>query len=1501
MSGTVLVVGGGIGGIQASLDLAESGFRVYLIEKSPSIGGTMAQLDKTFPTNDCAMCIMSPKLVDCARHLNITLLTCSEVVSCGGRAGDFIVTVKRRARYVDETRCTGCAECEGHCPVVVPNEFDIDMSLRHAIYRPFPQASPNVFAIEKNGIPPCRDACPAGCNVQGYIALIGSGRFGEALDVIRKTIPLPGICGRVCGYCEAMCNRASIDEALRIRLLKRFAADYERKARIAGRKGKKAAVTRTIYIRHEKGTGGVEDADSGVEDADNGVKIAIIGSGPAGLTAARDCAVMGYTPVVFEAMKKPGGMLRYGIPGYRLPEDILDYEIDMIIGEGVEIRTETPIGIGLTVAQLQKRGFQAVFIAIGTQKSNRLMIKGEDLAGVLPGIRFLEQRIAGGISLDIRGKIVAVIGGGNTALDAARTALRLGARRVMVIYRRTREQMPVSAEEYEAAVEEGVEFYFLLSPMEIAGRKGRVTGVLLRHMKLGTPDASGRRRPVPVPDSTAFFDADIVIPSPGQGVDETWPGAACENLEMKGNLIRIDPLTLETNLEGVFAGGDAAGSGGYVVHAIAQGHEAAISIDRYIRGEDMRAGRKKKRGPVAGIPPRYIEKKAAMKPDRLPGRERLMSFDEVEKGLTEEEAVEEAKRCLNCSICSECGQCELHCSVKAIDYSQKDTYEDIRVGAILLAPGCERVDPGGLYRLGFGIYPDVITGIHFERMLSSSGPFAGHIRRPSDGMTPEKIAFIQCAGSRDTVAGNEICSSVCCMYAIKEAVIAKEHDPEIQPVIFYMDIRAVGKDFERYYERAKSEYNVRFVRSRVSDVLKRPGSGRLEVRYEGGDGKASEEDVDLVVLSTGFTGGGRLRDIGGVFGLPVNRFGYLAADPLAAVETRIPGLFLCGPAQEPKDIPETIMQANAASAAAAEMLAGARWHDVVEKEYPPERDIGGEGVKIGVFVCRCGINIAATVDVSAVLGYAETLPGVVFAEENLYTCSQDTQDHMKEMIRAHGLNRIVVASCTPRTHEPLFQETIREAGLNRHLFSMANIRDQCSWIHMKEPAYATEKAKDLLRMAVARIGLVEPLPRIPLPVIREVLVVGGGPAGMSAALSLSRQGFPVHLVEKETVLGGNLRNIGSTLEGTSVRDLLDDMIGAIESNPLVTVHSGFVVEEVGGFIGNYTTRIRSRYGEEFIEVRHGVAVIATGAVESKPEGYNYGSDGRIKTGLEFESYLAACDDNSLPRNAVFIQCVGSRESGHMYCSRICCKHTVKNALALKRRNPDASVFVLYRDVRTYGFSEYDYRVARDAGIVFIRYEAAVKPAVLAGKDILVIEVREAMTENSIRIPADAVILAARIDPGYDNETMSRLFKVPLTADGFFLEAHVKLRPVDFATEGVFLAGTAHSPKTTAESISQGRAAAARAAIIISKDTYEAEATIAALNEDLCDGCGICVGVCSYNAIELVDLENDKKIVKLNEAMCKGCGGCVAACPSGAMEQKGFRNSQILAEIDAALQ
>ncbi|TFG64860.1 MAG: FAD-binding protein [Spirochaetales bacterium] len=1487
--GSVLVVGAGIAGVQASLDLADSGFKVILVEQKPAIGGIMAQLDKTFPTNDCSMCIVSPKLVDCSRHHNIKLYAYSEVEGITGTPGNYTVRLKKKARFVEEHKCTGCAECAKHCPVTRPNEFDERLAPRQAIYRPFPQATPNVFVVEKRATSPCTLACPAGCNAHGYVALIRAKKFKEALALVREKIPLPGVCGRVCGFCEDACNREKIDDPIRIRALKRYIADYEIN-------NKEEEDWISGVLREKKAAGPLKE------------KVAVIGSGPAGLTAAHDLARLNFQVTIFEARQVTGGMLRIGIPGYRLPDDILDYEIDLIKKLGVEIRLASPLGKKLTLKNLKDQGFKAVFLAVGKHGSRRMAIEGEDLSGVIPGVAFLRDVYGDKDKAAlVTGKKVAVIGGGNTAIDAVRSALRMGAKEAFIVYRRTREEMPVNPEEIEAAEEEGIKIHYLLAPEKItpaegkaaggtiAGKPGTVDKLVCTRMKLGGFDASGRRRPVPVPGSQVVFEVDIVIPALGQEIDFSMIGDALNDVAIERDLIKVDPVTLATNLDGVFSGGDASGSEGLVVHAIAHGHEAAVSIDRYLRGEDVKAGRKMAPMNAASVPDRIIPKNPSrhlplMDPDKRAG-----DFSEAEFCFSEEQAVEEASRCLDCGVCCNCYQCVIACEAKAVNHNQKDVIEEIEVGSVILTPGCELSNEKAWQNLGYDTYPNVITSLQFERTLSASGPFGGHIQRPSDGGEPKHLAFIQCVGSRDK--DHPYCSSVCCMYALKEAIIAKEHDPEIECEIFYMDIRAYGKGFDAYFERAK-ELGIRFTRCRPLKIEQVEPAKNLRVGYvDEKDGTYRTREFNLVILSAGFKPQEKVQDIADIYDINLTSSNFAETLPFNPVGTSRRGVFVSGPFAQPKDIPETVMEASSAAANAMVELAEVRGTEVEVYELPPERDIRGEAPRVGVFVCHCGKNIGGVVDVPSVAEYAKGLPNVVYAADNLYTCSSDTQEIIKERIKEYGLNRVIVASCSPRTHEPLFQQTIREAGLNPYLFEMANIRDQCSWVHMQEHEAATDKSMDLVRMAVAKANLIEPLQSIPLKVTQKAMVVGGGVSGMTCALSLAKQGYPVFLVEKTGSLGGNALKHDRSLEGHDVKAFVYDLVSQVESHQNITVYKNAALAAVDGFVGNFASTLRSAgNGSAASEVKleHGVAVIATGGSESRPAEYLYGSNPRVITLLELgESFTKG--GFKAPGTAVFIQCVGSREPDHPYCSRVCCTGAVKQAIRMKKENPAAKIFVLYREIRTYGFREEYYELARELGIMFIRYDVDKKPEVSASGEDLTVRVEDPVLMKELEIHPDLLVLSSRIDPNPDNERLSQFFKVPLNAEKFFLEAHVKLRPVEFATDGVFLCGLAHYPKDLNEAVSQGMAASGKAAAILYKDSIDSAGKIAYVNENRCVGCQACISVCPYNAITM---DEDRGVANINEAVCKGCGACTATCRSSAINLKGFKDEQILKILSA---
>jgi heterodisulfide reductase subunit A-like polyferredoxin len=1467
-TGAVLVYGAGIAGIQASLDLAESGFKVYLVERSAAIGGRMSQLDKTFPTGDCATCILSPKLVECGRNKNIEIITLADIESVTGEAGDFEVRIRRNPRYVDLQKCNACGDCAEVCPVSLPSEFDRGLGQRRAIFRPYPQAIPNVYGISKaEGTAPCKHACPAGVNVQGYVALVGQGRFKEAYDLIRERCPLPAVCGRICQHpCEAQCNRGDVDEPVAIRDLKRFAADwvYANRDQFAEQ----------AHVQH-------------LPEETREERVAIIGGGPAGLTAAQDLSQMGYRVTIFEAMPFLGGMLRLGVPEYRLPRDVLDFEIDQLLNDRIEVELNRRIGRDLTLDGLRIQGYAATFVACGAHENLRLDVEGCDCSGVIYALDFLRSVNLGE---PVRvGKRTAVIGGGNAAMDAARAALRLGSDEVTIVYRRSRVEMPALDEEIRLAEEEGVRFQMLASPVRIiVDDGGSAVGMECLRMRLGEPDASGRRRPEPIEGSNFIVQADTVIVAIGQTAD-------LEGLSLGSDgRIPCDD-SLATGIPGVFAGGDAVLGPASLVEAMGHGHRAAEAIHRYISTGEATAQRPVDHKLAPNPLPSATRQPRHPMP-QSPVHERKRDMREIDLGYSEEDAIAEARRCLNCGLCSDCRLCEKVCAPGAIFHDMQPQTEVLRVGAVILTPGSEELEPALRGEYGHGRYANVISSVQFERMLSASGPTDGRVQRPSDGGPVRRIAFIQCVGSRDSVRGNAYCSSICCMSATKEALVAIEHIPDAEIAIFCIDIRAFGKEFDRYVDRARAEHGVRYVRAIPSRVVEMPGTRNPRVRYFDERGEERQEEFDLVVLSVGIRPGASVAELAERLSIHRNRFGFCETDRLAPMVSSRPGVFVAGAFQEPKDIPESVAQASAAAAHAMELLARGRATLTRRHEYPPQRDVTDEEPRIGVFICHCGHNIASVVDVEAVACQAATLPNVVYSETDLFTCSDISQARIRDVIRQHRLNRVVIASCSPRTHEALFQETLRESGLNPYLFSMTNIRDQCSWVHRDDPARATLKACDLMRMAVGRARWLRALETRRVPITPAALVLGGGLAGMTAALSVADQGFDVHLVEKEPELGGNLRSIRYTLEQADIRGFTADLISRVQAHPLITAYMNSRVVEVSGHVGNFKSDIEGPGGAR--TVRHGATIIATGGVERPTEQHLRGRHERVVTQRELEAQLAS---DGLPPDLgecptiVMIQCVGSRTRDAPYCSRVCCSEAVKNALAVKAQRPQAQVIVVAKDIRTYGFRETYFQKAREQGVLFIRYPEEQEPQTLEDQG-LVVRVTDASARRQVLLRPDLLVLSTGIAPAPDNPALSAILRTSLTVDGFFLEAHPKLRPVDLASEGVFVCGLAHSPRFMDETIAQARATAGRAATILARPHLEIGGQVARVDPLKCTACMTCVKVCPYGA----PTTNGRKMVEIQGAKCMGCGSCAAACPAKAIQLQHQEDRQLVAMLDELL-
>ena len=1352
----------------------------------------------------------------------------------------------------------------------LPSDFDQGLSTRKATFKEYAQAIPGAWAIQKADTAPCRLACPAGLNVQGYVQMVKEGKYKEALEIIMEDLPLPGVLGRICPHgCEDACRRCEVDEPVAIRDLKRLAADQFDAREIE---------IECLPTRDEK--------------------IAIIGSGPAGLSAAYHLARKGILSTIYESLPEAGGMLRVGIPEHRLPRDVLDQDIEVITNLGVEIKTNTPLGPDLTVDDLFDQGYKAVYLALGAHKGIELGIPAEKSKGVRQGVDYLrEVNLTGKAET---GKKVGIIGGGNVAIDVARCAVRLGAEEVNIIYRRTRTEMPAWEEEIHAAEVEGTKIAYLAAPQEVLSQDGEVVGLRCIRMELGEPDSSGRRRPIPIPGSEYDIEIDQLIPAIGQYPDLS----AIEDVTglnfSRWGTVEVEDVTYATDREGVFAGGDLQTGPWVAIGAIAAGKEAAESVVRYLDGKEMAEGREpiKKEDPDYCPIPEEMPEEARAKMPELPVEARGGNFKEVELGYEEPSGRSEAARCLNCGYCCECFQCVEACLAEAVAHDQKAQDRGIQVGSVIISSGAATFDPSvfdDFYH--YSKNPNVLTSLEFERILSASGPTLGHLVRPSDDTEPKKVAWLQCVGSRDTnKCGNGYCSSVCCMYAIKDAMIAKEHSHEdLDCAIFNMDIRSFGKDYEKYYDRARYKEGVRFVKARIHTITQIHETGDLLLKYVDDTGELFEETFNMVVLSVGFQVPESSVDLANRLEIDLNHYNFVETDPFSPVATSRAGVYTCGIFEGPKDIPASVTQASAAASKAGVKLAEARGTETKTVELPEEIDVSEKEPRIGVLVCNCGINIAGVVDVPAVEEYAKTLPNVVYAGNALFTCSQDSLENIKELIKEHDLNRLVVAACSPKTHDPIFMDTLEACGLNKYLFEMANIRNQDSWVHSGEPEAATEKAKELLRMSVARSANLRQLHEKVIQVNPKALVIGGGVAGMTAALDLGEQGFEVFLVEKANQLGGMSRKLHHTIEGGDIQAYLKTLTQSVEAQKNINLFTDATITGFSGYKGNFSTDIEVGADKTQHTIGHGVMIVATGGNEYKPKEFFYGEDDRVVTQVELGDILEEKGAADLA-SVVMIQCVGSRNDENPNCSRICCQNAVKNALDIKKSNPDAMVYVLYRDIRTYGILEDYYAEARKQGVVFIRFDKDTPPDVKSTDDGLMVTVKDHVLQRDIEIQADLLSLSAGVTAA-DTDDVSGIMKLNRNPEGFFIEKHVKLSPVDMPGEGIFLCGTAHGPKLITEAISQAHAAASRATTFLSKSEIRLSAITAQIDTDYCVKCLTCVRACPF---DVPVFNEDEKLIDIDDAICRGCGVCACVCPRQTIQLNYYEDDQVMSKIDALL-
>jgi heterodisulfide reductase subunit A len=889
-----------------------------------------------------------------------------------------------------------------------------------------------------------------------------------------------------------------------------------------------------------------------------------------------------------------------------------------------------------------------------------------------------------------------------------------------------------------------------------------------------------------------------------------------------------------------------------------------------------------------------------------------------------------------------------------VDLDEQETEYNVRVSAVILSLGYALSDPTEYEELGYGRFPNVIHSMQYERLASRSGPTEGIVMRPSDGKLPQRIAWLQCVGSRDEK--HPYCSSVCCMYATKEAMLAKQRAVPAPPrspsadsgqapptlggkvegevggvhcQIFMMDERAFNKEFNAYYQQAREQYGVEYTRCRISAVREDPETHDLILRYPDSDGEIVESRFDMVVLSVGALPPSGSRDLADLLGIELNPYGFCATDKFAPLETSKPGIYVCGTFASPKEIAETILDAAGAAGDVMRLLSGEIGAQAHGHKYPfwetddlpPERDVTGEEPRIGVFVCRCYPSIAGIVDTDAVADFAAGLPGVVHVETMDYACLEEGQEQIRRAIQTlevseESLNRVVVAACSHRTHEPLFQRIVRQAGLNPYLLEMANIREHCAWPHVDDPAGATRAAKELVRLAVARARLAEPVHKQAIEPVRRALVIGGGVSGMTAALNIADAGYDVTLVEREAGLGGNLQHIYYVAEGDNPQRLLRDLTNRVMGHRRIDVLTRSEVITHEGSVGAFHSTIRTALGE--VEIEHGATIVATGGQEWRGDVYLLGQDERVVTSLDLEEIIAHRPEQIVGlKEVVSIQCV-RRPGGVEYCSRTCCTNTMKNAIRIKLLNPNCRVVVLYKDIITYGFREKFYTEARQRGTIFVRYDEAHMPQVRvtpppsppfppqvggdrggAGgeKGVLEVVAWESSLQQDIVLHPDLLSLSMAIEPSEGTEKLAHILDVPLSSEGFFMEAHLKMRPMDFAREGIFICGMAHYPKFIEECITNAQAAAGRAITILSTPQMYIGGVISVVDQSKCVGCLTCVRTCPFEIPKVrysdTGVGEIKGAAYIDPAVCTGCGTCAAECPAKAIQLVAYRDDQIM--------
>jgi heterodisulfide reductase subunit A len=855
--------------------------------------------------------------------------------------------------------------------------------------------------------------------------------------------------------------------------------------------------------------------------------------------------------------------------------------------------------------------------------------------------------------------------------------------------------------------------------------------------------------------------------------------------------------------------------------------------------------------------------------------------------------------------CEGCNRCVDVCPTNAINLDEEPWEETLHVGAIILAMGYTLTNPLELAEFGYGRYLNVVHSMQYERYVSRSGPTEGLLLRPSDNTPPKRIAWLQCIGSRDQK--HPYCSSICCMYATKEAVLAKERLDDVHTQIFIMDERAFNKEYNAYFYRSTSQYGVEYTRCRISDIREDPKTKDLIVHYPDPeqDGKIIEDRFDMVVLSVGVRPPSGASVVAQQLDFDLNEYGFCQTDKFNPLETTQPGIYVCGAFSSPKEIAETIVDSAGAAGDVMRLFqdqlgcsqASHEYPFMSDIEFPPERNVVGEEPRIGVFSCRCYPTMEGIIDVEDLLERAAEFPYVVHTEEIGYGCFPEGLNLIKDAIQEHNLNRVVVAGCSHRTHESLFQKTAREAGLNSYLLEMVNLRGFAAWVHPHQENKAFRKGLELVRVGVGRAAQLEPIYKSSIPPHRRALVIGGGVSGMTAALSIADSGFEAILIEKEDSLGGNLQKIHYLVEGDNPNTLLRDHVNRIISHSRIQVMTNTVVEEHDGHIGAYHAILRHNDGTTS-EISHGVTIVATGGSETRVNHYLLGEHPAVVTQLELEDKLAYhLDQVTDLKEVVMIQCVKPKEETYEYCSRICCTSTIKNAIRLKTINPDCQVTVLYKDIITYGFREQYYTEARERGVVFARYDDNQPPAVDHKNGQITVTMQEKMINRELILTPDLLVLSTSIQPSKGTRELAKILNVPISNEGFFLEAHIKMRPMDFMEEGIFVCGIAHYPKFIEESISQAQAAAGRATTILSKKPFHFGGAIAVVDPDKCVGCLTCMRTCPF---EIPRVSDDYTGVGelggaayIEPTLCHGCGTCTAECPANAIQLLNYTDNQIM--------